>query len=68
MKTNRKKVIIRLKAQANKHYDEARKNSDMSCGGDLCDYIRGTNTSHHFDEFERCLRRLRRIDHNFPGR
>lgn len=62
----RRRVINRLKRMAAKHYHKSRLPDYVSCGGAVYDHIAGKDTKFHMNEFNRCMRRLQRIDPTTP--
>ena len=65
-RSKREQVIARLKRDARKHFRRASLHDDLDCGRHLQDAIRGTDTEGHALEYERCVKRLSRIDPHFP--
>lgn len=63
----RRKVIDRLKARAKKAYYEAN-SFDLSYGGrHMNDIIRGTDSQGGVTRYENLVKRLQRIDPEFPA-
>ena len=62
----RRRVLKRIKKQARAHHKKTQLDDSLDCGMMMQDHIQGTDREGHRDEYQRCVRRLRRIDPDFP--